>query len=218
MDFYECPGCKNQNFGDFIFKCANEHIYCEKCSLKESEIVTCPVCENEDANDEGRILKNFNQLLQDGSWRFVDRYGIGVKSNLWYPVDLFVLSKERTEKQFNALVYIFQKLHITLNEDESEALSEESITEIIAAIIKAADTSESPKGFYETFQNRILKFINSSAIHKNGEPTTSLSIRDIIDPKEIVSVSRMKHDAWDDMQYFIETKSNWIYYSDIPYL
>lgn len=162
-------------------------------------------------------LERDQALLLDRNWKQVDYYELSCRSELWGAAFMLSLDKAVTHSPDEAMIYCLERLSI-----EGENWGEESVSDIhiidfgtfilSSGYLAQTESREiSIAHFLENF-NEIKDGIfktEGSSLHKNGrEIPKDLPLAE----EELVAVVCFS-DRWNDRQYFIESRKEWILFT-----
>ncbi len=154
-------------------------------------------------------------LLQDGNWQKADFYDLSAGSRFWNKAIVITLSKIYAATNATALIYLLQKQAKALNIWEREwgittpatndfihfFIAEKGFTNTNSKLISA-------ESFWEQYSATVAGVTTEPGFEfsKNGiaEPYTHL-----LNKEEIIQVTCFD-DTWNEQNYLIETKTEWV--------
>jgi hypothetical protein len=152
-------------------------------------------------------------LLQDGNWQKADFYDLSTSSTFWNRAIVITLSKTYAATNATALIYLLQKqakaLKIwerqwhyttpTANDFIKFFIAEKGFTNTEGKLISTAI-------FWEQYSTAIAGITAAPGFEcsKNAEPFTNL-----LNKEEIIQVTCFD-DTWNEQNFLIETKTEWV--------
>lgn len=159
----------------------------------------------------------YDGLLQDGNWQKADFYDFTTSSTFWNRAIVITLAKIYAETNATALIYLLQKETKALNIWEREwGITTPTIHDFINFFI-------AEKGFTNTEGQRISteifwKKYSPTIEGITAEPDFEFSKNELTKPltnllkkEEIIEVICFD-DTWNEHNFFIETKTQWVLY------
>ncbi len=154
-------------------------------------------------------------LLQDGNWQKADFYDLSASSTFWNRAIVITLSKIFAATTATALIYLLQKQAKALN------IWERQWNDTTPTIQEFINFFIAEKGFTNTNGNLISaeKFWEQYIATIGGITTTpgfEFSKNEILEPftdllsKEDILQVTCFDDTWNEQNYLIETKTEWV--------
>ncbi len=162
-------------------------------------------------------LEQDQALLRDQDWKHTDYYELSCKSELWGTAFMVAVSKTVTNNRDNAMIYLLERLAVEGEGWTGASLAEIHIIDFGSVILSSGYLARtdgqhiSLSHFLENF-NEIKEGIfkeAESSLHKNGQAIPkSLSLTE----EELVAAVCFS-DTWNNRQYFVESRQEWMLFS-----
>ncbi len=154
-------------------------------------------------------------LLQDGNWQKADFYDLSTTSAFWNRAIVVTLSKIYAATNATGLIYLLQKQTKTLNiwqrrwHDTTPAI-QEFINFFIAekGFTNTNGKLISAESFWEQY-SATLAGIAAAPGFEFSRNEKAESFTDLLNKEDIIQVTCFD-DTWNEQNYLIETKTEWV--------